>query len=229
MTAPAHPERAAQLLGALAAYRPARQAFLATLGLPASNRDPFAEFSEQLGAVPWDAGRKCLSRGRSASRSHGFPEHLRRINCRSVVVPGVDEFDVRVHEILRVTGCEASRVAATNRRDLSVCRADGEATALAAYDDLSEVTRSLVIEGKNPAGEVLLECAAYPVGEVGLASSCWQACNAVPQFGGRHGGQVDVTDGLRVDPRHDHGISARVHQLRDDIRIQDDHVGNSAG
>jgi hypothetical protein len=36
------------LLTALDAYRPARQAFLATLGLPASNRDPFAEFSEQL-------------------------------------------------------------------------------------------------------------------------------------------------------------------------------------
>src|SRR5256885_11359936 len=43
-----HPRRAAELLTALGEYRPARQAFLATLGLPASNRDPFAEFSEQL-------------------------------------------------------------------------------------------------------------------------------------------------------------------------------------
>jgi hypothetical protein len=43
-----HPERAEELLEALDSYRPARQAFLAILGLPASNRDPFAEFSEQL-------------------------------------------------------------------------------------------------------------------------------------------------------------------------------------
>ncbi|MFI7493064.1 hypothetical protein ACIBXA_32300 [Micromonospora echinaurantiaca] len=42
------PRRARELLGALDAYRPARQAFLGALGLPASNRDPFAEFSEQL-------------------------------------------------------------------------------------------------------------------------------------------------------------------------------------
>jgi hypothetical protein len=48
MSATAHPERAAQLLGALGVYRLARQAFLVTLGLPASNRDPLAEFSEQL-------------------------------------------------------------------------------------------------------------------------------------------------------------------------------------
>jgi hypothetical protein len=43
-----HPQRARELFEALDAYRPARQAFLAVLGLPASNRDPFAEFSEQL-------------------------------------------------------------------------------------------------------------------------------------------------------------------------------------
>ena len=42
------PTRAAQLLGALDAYRPARQAFLAALRLPASNRDPLAEFGEQI-------------------------------------------------------------------------------------------------------------------------------------------------------------------------------------
>lgn len=42
------PRRAVDLLTALEAYRPARQSFLATLGLPASNRDPLAEFSEQL-------------------------------------------------------------------------------------------------------------------------------------------------------------------------------------
>ena len=48
MNAAEDPQRARELLDALDAYRPARQAFLATLGLPASNRDPFAEFSEQL-------------------------------------------------------------------------------------------------------------------------------------------------------------------------------------
>jgi hypothetical protein len=48
MTTPADPARAAQLLDALMAYRPARQALLATLGLAASNRDPLAEFSEHL-------------------------------------------------------------------------------------------------------------------------------------------------------------------------------------
>jgi hypothetical protein len=42
------PQRAAELLRALDAYRPARQALLRTLRLPDSNRDPFAEFSEQL-------------------------------------------------------------------------------------------------------------------------------------------------------------------------------------
>lgn len=43
-----HPDRARALLDALDVYRPARQAFLAVLGLPVSNRDPFAEFSEQF-------------------------------------------------------------------------------------------------------------------------------------------------------------------------------------
>lgn len=41
-------ERAAQLMSALDEYRPARKALLATLGLSASNRDPLAEFSEQM-------------------------------------------------------------------------------------------------------------------------------------------------------------------------------------
>lgn len=40
--------RARELLDALSVYRPARQTFLGALGLPASNRDPFAEFSEQF-------------------------------------------------------------------------------------------------------------------------------------------------------------------------------------
>ena len=48
MTRAEHPQRAAELLTALDTYRPARQTFMATLGLPASNRDPLAEFSEQL-------------------------------------------------------------------------------------------------------------------------------------------------------------------------------------
>lgn len=43
-----HPERALELMAALDEYRPARRALLATLGLSASNRDPLAEFSEQL-------------------------------------------------------------------------------------------------------------------------------------------------------------------------------------
>jgi hypothetical protein len=43
-----YPERSRELLPALDVYRPARQGFLATLGLPSSNRDPLAEFSEQL-------------------------------------------------------------------------------------------------------------------------------------------------------------------------------------
>jgi len=42
------PQRARELLDALEVYQPARQAFLGTLRLPASNRDPLAEFSEQL-------------------------------------------------------------------------------------------------------------------------------------------------------------------------------------
>lgn len=48
MSGAEHQERADELLTALDMYRPARQRLLATLGLPASNRDPFAEFSEQL-------------------------------------------------------------------------------------------------------------------------------------------------------------------------------------
>jgi hypothetical protein len=48
MSGAEYPDRARELLDALDRYRPARQAFLATLGLPASNRDPFAEYSEQL-------------------------------------------------------------------------------------------------------------------------------------------------------------------------------------
>ncbi len=40
-----------QLMGALDEYRAARAAFLVRLGLPASNRDPLAEFSERLVAM----------------------------------------------------------------------------------------------------------------------------------------------------------------------------------
>jgi len=50
-TTPLNQSRAAGLLTALGAYRPARQAFLTELGLPASNRDPLAEFSEQFVAA----------------------------------------------------------------------------------------------------------------------------------------------------------------------------------
>lgn len=42
---------AAELLAALNAYRIARQALLIRLGLPSSNRDPLAEFSEHLVAA----------------------------------------------------------------------------------------------------------------------------------------------------------------------------------
>lgn len=48
MASPADLQRLSQLLAALGVYRPARQAFLQVLDLPASNRDPFAEFSEHL-------------------------------------------------------------------------------------------------------------------------------------------------------------------------------------
>jgi hypothetical protein len=48
MSGAEHTEHARELLDALDSYRRARQAFLAALDLPASNRDPFAEFSEQL-------------------------------------------------------------------------------------------------------------------------------------------------------------------------------------
>lgn len=43
--------RASELLSALDAYRVARQALLSALGLPVSNRDPLAEFSEHLVAA----------------------------------------------------------------------------------------------------------------------------------------------------------------------------------
>ncbi|HZN70098.1 MAG TPA: hypothetical protein VFC00_00205 [Micromonosporaceae bacterium] len=42
------PARARALVAALDAYRQARQALLAAIGLPQSNRDPLAEFSEHL-------------------------------------------------------------------------------------------------------------------------------------------------------------------------------------
>jgi len=48
MSAIENPQRARQLNEALDRYRPARQALLATLGLPVSNRDPLTEFSEQI-------------------------------------------------------------------------------------------------------------------------------------------------------------------------------------
>jgi hypothetical protein len=49
VTADEHnPHRTAELLGALDTYRSARVDFLAALGIPASNRDPLAEVSEQL-------------------------------------------------------------------------------------------------------------------------------------------------------------------------------------
>jgi hypothetical protein len=51
MTAGPTPPRAVTLVAALEQYRNARQHFLALLGLPMSNRDPLAEFSEHLVAA----------------------------------------------------------------------------------------------------------------------------------------------------------------------------------
>jgi hypothetical protein len=48
MTALEHPPTPQEPLAALTAYRPARQTSLARIGVPASNRDPLAEFSERL-------------------------------------------------------------------------------------------------------------------------------------------------------------------------------------
>ncbi|NMO54532.1 hypothetical protein HH310_25530 [Actinoplanes sp. TBRC 11911] len=48
MSDPMIPQRFAALLESLDAYRVARHALLAVLGLPASNRDPLAELSEHL-------------------------------------------------------------------------------------------------------------------------------------------------------------------------------------
>lgn len=50
---PMHRERLTELLGALDAYRPARESFLEVLGIPVSNRDPLAELSEQLVRAIW--------------------------------------------------------------------------------------------------------------------------------------------------------------------------------
>lgn len=48
MSTPPNPQRFTALLDALAVYGVARQALLAELRLPATNRDPLAEVSEQL-------------------------------------------------------------------------------------------------------------------------------------------------------------------------------------
>jgi hypothetical protein len=48
MNDPAIPQRFATLLNALDTYRVARHAILEAMGLPVSNRDPLAEFSEHL-------------------------------------------------------------------------------------------------------------------------------------------------------------------------------------
>jgi hypothetical protein len=45
------PAHALRLIAALEAYRQARQDLLASLGLPLSNRDSLAEFSEHLVAA----------------------------------------------------------------------------------------------------------------------------------------------------------------------------------
>lgn len=46
--------RHGDLLAALALYRAARKSLLATIGVDASNRDPLAEFAEQLVAALFD-------------------------------------------------------------------------------------------------------------------------------------------------------------------------------
>src|SRR5262245_4827864 len=51
MPPPADPARTKTLLEALSAYRPARERLIGALGLPESNRDPLAEFSEHLVAA----------------------------------------------------------------------------------------------------------------------------------------------------------------------------------
>lgn len=111
----ADPQRAATLLAALDVYRPARQVFLAAVGLPASNREPFAEFSEHLvqalmgGKLATLAvqagydlvlvdGRKVQVRSLANSGAQWVNEHL------VYRIPGVELYALVVFEAFAVVG-----------------------------------------------------------------------------------------------------------------------------
>ena len=74
MSGAEHPQRARELLDALDAYRPARQAFLATLGLPASNRDPRCYCSTGTGSSPTNGAGKSLRATPNQARTLA-PQH----------------------------------------------------------------------------------------------------------------------------------------------------------
>lgn len=103
------------LLAALDVYRPARQTLLAALGLPESNRDPLAEFSEHLVAALLD-GTLAVSRvqaGHDLVLVDGDKVQVRYlanpantwINEHVVCqIPGVRQYALVIFEALVVTG-----------------------------------------------------------------------------------------------------------------------------
>jgi hypothetical protein len=95
------PGRVRDLMTALDVYRPARQHFLGVLGLPVSNRDPFAEFSEQL-VHALEGGTLAVSRvqaGHDLVLLGGF-----KVQVRYLANPG--EVWVNEHLVYRIQGVE---------------------------------------------------------------------------------------------------------------------------
>lgn len=112
---PVHPVPLSELLHAFDVYRPARKAFLDALGLPRSNRDPLAEFSEHLVQALWggtlaqsrvQAGhdlvlldrRKVQVRYLANVSDVWVNEHVVRI------IPGVEQYALVIFEGFEVIG-----------------------------------------------------------------------------------------------------------------------------
>jgi hypothetical protein len=89
------------LVAAFEAYRPARERFLGVLGLPISNRDPFAEFSEQL-------VHSLMGGSLAASRVQAGHDLVlndgRKVQVRYLANPG--EAWVNEHLVYRIAGVE---------------------------------------------------------------------------------------------------------------------------
>src|SRR5262245_44686027 len=90
-----------------------------------------------------------------------------------------------------------------------------------------KIPRSIALETEDATCEFLLEHSLCCCQQALAALAFAQQCNPIEDFCLGDGSCEEVGRGLFGDPRHDVGGGLQSHQLRDDIRVENNHSANS--